>query len=347
MKYLFIITGIAYGHLTREEAIINKIKKLDKKAEIVVAGYETSYEYFKGKYNILKLFPIIFSGSSGRFMIWRLLFKNCKLFTGWIGNVKIINNFIKDFKPNVVVSDWEPFALFIKDCDYLIWNYKSKYAKATNFPLFMQKTLIGLGYLIARISGKRIILPSIRKEDESNGIIYTNPIVRKTQNEVNVLNKYQDSVLVMIGGSDFGMELAEKIKNISKDFKENFIFFGYRCKTKNCIGYKDFKENYLEYLKSCKAVISLGGYSGISESVFFSKPNLVFPIKNQLEQYAVVEEFKDYIEVGDIESSEEELKIRIKQFLGDSNKIKKKLNSLKLKNGADEIAKIIHRKAKS
>tara|TARA_Y100000034_G_scaffold129475_1_gene186015 strand:+ start:2855 stop:3898 length:1044 start_codon:yes stop_codon:yes gene_type:complete len=347
MKYLFVITGIAYGHLTREEAIINKIKKLDKKAEIIIAGYETSYKYFKGKYNVLKLFPVIFSGSSGIFKSGEIFLKNYKLLKGWMEDIKIVNAFIKDFKPDVVISDWEPFALFVKDCDYLIWNYKSNYAKANTFSLLIQKILIGMSYFTAGFFGKNIILPSLHKEKENKKIIFTNPIVRKTLNEVKPLNKYKNSILVMIGGSDFGWNLSRKIKNISREFKEKFIFFGYGCKSKNCIGYKGFKKNYLEYLKSCKGVISLGGYSGISESIFFKKPNLAFPIKGQLEQYAVIEEFRDYIEVGDIESSEEELKIKIKDFLKNSNKLKKKLNSLKLKNGADEIAQILYKRAKA
>ena len=143
----------------------------------------------------------------------------------------------------------------------------------------------------------------------------------------------------MIGGSKFGFDLAKKIDNVSKKFNEKFIFFNY--KSKNSLSYTKFNENYLEYLKSCKAVISLGGYSGISESVFFKKPNLAFPIKNWTEQMAVVEEFKDYIDIGDIEISQEDLIIKIKNFLKSLDKMKKKLNTLRLKNGADEIARII------
>jgi len=74
---------------------------------------------------------------------------------------------------------------------------------------------------------------------------------------------------------------------------------------------------------------------------------LAFPIKNLLEQYAVVEEFKDYIDIGDINLSEEELKIKIKEFLNNADKSRKKLNTLKLRNGADEIAELIYKKAKS
>lgn len=347
MKYLFIITGIAYGHLTREEAIINKLKELDKKAEIVVAGYETSYKYFKNKYKMLKLNSVVFPGSFGRFRSVETLIKNYNVLIKWIKNIHIVNKFIKDFNPDVIISDWEPFALFIKRCNYLIWNYKPKYSKANSLTLFIQRFLVGLGYFIAGVSGKKIIIPSFKKEINYKNYIYTDLIVRNRPNEIKPLEKYQDSILVMIGGADFGLNLASKIDNISKNFNEKFIFFGYKPKSKNCIGYKEFRNNYLNYLKSCKAVISLGGYSGISESIIFNKPNLAFPIKNQVEQEAVVEEFKNYIEIGDIESSEEELIIIIKNFLNKLNKMKKKISTLKIKNGADEIAKILYKESKS
>lgn len=347
MRYLFIITGIAYGHLTREEAIINKLKELDKKTEITIAGYETSYKYFKNKYKMLKLNSVVFPGSSGRFKSIETLIKNYNVLTKWVSDIHIINKFIKNHNPNVVISDWEPFALFIKRCNYLIWNYKPKYSKAKSLTLFIQRFLVELGYLIARFSGKKIILPSFKRETNNKNYVYTDLIVRNIPSEIKSSEKYKNSILVMIGGSDFGLNLAGKIDSISKNFNEKFIFFGYKPKSKNCIGYKEFKNDYLSYLKSCKAVVSLGGYSGISESVIFKKPNLAFPIKNQVEQEAVVEEFKDYIEIGNMSDSEEELEIKIKEFLGNLSKIKKKLNTLKLKNGADEIAKIIYKEAKS
>lgn len=346
MRYLFIITGVAYGHLTREEAIIDRIKKLDRKAEIVVAGYETSYKYFKNNYKVLRLNPIVFPDSGFKFRITRFVYKNYNFIFNSVKNIISINKFIKGFKPDFVISDWEPFALFVKKSNF-VWNYKSKYSKTNSLPLIIQKIFLNFGYFIARIFKKKILLPSLKKDKNVKNYAYFGLILRRTPDEVKPLEKYKDFIIVMIGGSKYGLELAEKIKNISSKFNEKFIFFGYKCKSKNCIGYKDFKEDYLSYLKSCKAVISLGGYSGISESVFFRKPNLAFPIKNLLEQYTSVEEFKDYIEIGNIKNSEEELETKIRTFLTNLDDMKKKLNTLKLSNGADDIARFIFKKAKS
>jgi len=347
MKYLFIITGIAYGHLTREESIINRLKKLDKKAEIIIAGYGSSYDYFRNDYKFLELKPMFFPDDSHRVKFFKTLIKNYRVIISWMNNWRLITKSIDEFSPNVVISDWEPFAIFVRRCKYLIWNYKPRFAKIKSLTLLIEKVFIDFGYFISRILGKEIILPSIKKEKNIKNYIYTSLIVRKNPDEARLLIQFKDSILVMIGGANFGLDLARKIKNISRDFNEKFVIFGYKCRTKNCIGYKEFRHDYLDYLKSCKAVITLGGYSGISESVFFRKPNLAFPIHNWIEQQAVAEEFRDYIEIGDIKSSEEKLKIMIKEFLINIPKIKKKLNTLKLRNGADEIAKFIYQKAKS
>jgi len=47
MKYLFVITGIGFGHMMREEAIIREVSKKDKDAEIKIATYGLALNYFK------------------------------------------------------------------------------------------------------------------------------------------------------------------------------------------------------------------------------------------------------------------------------------------------------------
>ena len=158
------------------------------------------------------------------------------------------------------------------------------------------------------MANKKILIPSLEERKNTKNFIYFPLIIRKSPSEVKA-NKYRGSILVMIGGSRFGRSLAEKIKNISKEFNENFVFFGLKCRSRNCIGFKNFREDYLSFLKSSKAVISLAGYSGLSESFIYKKPNLVFPLKNWLEQDSVAKEFQKYIQVEDIESSEAELKV--------------------------------------
>jgi uncharacterized protein (TIGR00661 family) len=343
MKYLFIITGVAYGHLTRQEAILNKLKKIDKKAEIVIAGYNTSKKHFNKDYKIVDLKPLYFNDESPRVKTFKVMFNNYKIPLTMKENCNIVNNFTKEFQPDIVVSDWEPFSLFLKDC-YLVWNYKPYPVKTPSF--LFQKFLLNILFLVIRLTNKKILIPSLDKKESTKNIIYFPLIIRKYSNEVKA-SKYKDAILVMIGGSEFGISLARKIKNISKYFNENFIFFGLKCKSKNCIGFPDFREDYLSFLKSSKAVISLAGYSGLSEAIVYKKPNLVFPLKNWIEQDSSSREFEQYTQIGDIESSEDELKNVLKNFLLNLNNYKKRLSKLNVKDGASEIAEFLYKKAKS
>ena len=344
MKYLFIITGVAYGHLTRQESIISRLEKLDRNAEIVIAGYNTSYNYFKKKYKVIKLEPIYFGSECPRVKTFEILSKNNRLISNWIKNYHIIKSFRKSFNPNVTVSDWEPFSLFLKDC-YMTWNYKPFPARTLSF--IFQKFLLNVLFSVIKLVDKRIIIPSIMEMKDTRNFLYFPLIIRKFPDEVKEKKGYKNSIVVMIGGSDFGISLARKIRNVSKNFNEKFVFFGLKCKSENCIGFRGFRGDYLSFLKSSKAVISLAGYSGLSEALVYKKPNLIFPIKNWIEQDSVAREFEDYVKVGSIESSEAEIKDILENFLLNLENYKKRLDSLEIKDGAREVAEFLYREASS
>ena len=343
MKYLFIITGVAYGHLTRQEAILNKLKKIDKKAEIVIAGYNTSQKYFSKRYKMIKLKPLYFNDELPRVKTFKIIFKNYKILFAMMENCNIINKFTKEYNPDIIVSDWEPFSLFLNNC-YLVWNYKPYPARTFSF--LFQKFMLNILFSALKLTNKKILIPSLEKKENTKNFIYFPLIIRKYPDEV-IPSRYKDAILVMIGGSEFGISLARKIKNISKSFNEKFIFFGLKCRSKNCIGFSDFREDYLSFLKSSKAVISLAGYSGLSEALVYKKPNLVFPIKNWIEQESVINEFQGYVQIENIESSEKELKDIIKNFVLNLDNYKKRINKLKIEDGAKEVAEYLYGNAKS
>ena len=150
----------------------------------------------------------------------------------------------------------------------------------------------------------------------------------------------------MLGGSKFGFSIAKKIINITKNFNEDFIFFGYKdFKQDNVTSYK-FKENFLEYLKVSKAVIILSGHNTPSEAIVFKKPALVFPFKNYIEHYVNVHNLENLALVKHIHNGikEHELESYIKELLANKEKLKKNLRKINInKNGTLEAVNIIIR----
>ena len=73
---------------------------------------------------------------------------------------------------------------------------------------------------------------------------------------------------------------------LQKFSKEHFIVYGFNKNEQHGnIHYKKFsQEGFLKDLSSAKAAIVNGGHNVISESLYFGKPILAIPIKDQFEQ---------------------------------------------------------------
>ena len=111
-----------------------------------------------------------------------------------------------------------------------------------------------------------------------------------------------------------------------------------------------FAPNFLKYLSICKGIITLAGFSTLSEILAFKKPALIYPIHNYIEQalnafeikrrkLALVRELK--------EINDNDIKNDIKTFLDNKEKIQERLNEMNVKsNGAEQAAELILRNKK-
>lgn len=348
MKYLLIITGIGIGHAIREQTIINEILKKDKKAEIKIATYGNAYDYFKNKYKTIEIKGVHYPENVPRFGVIRTLFKNYKVLFNWLKNIIDINTFINKYNPDIVISDWEPLALFIKQKTIFIYNYNPKIKLKLTKSLGIQRLAVHTVYNLARLRHKKTIVPSLTKKKTWRAEII-DLIVRKKPTELPPVKKLtkklrikKPPIIVEVGGSKFGYSLIEKIIKIAPESNEDFLIFTYPGKNTKNIKFIPFKENFLEYMKCCKAVITLAGSCTLAESVVYKKPCLSYPIDNHIEQLVNAEDFKNYVLVKDIHSNEKEISGHIKQLLKNKNKIENKLKRLNAKaDGASQVFDII------
>ena len=110
MKILVIVTGVGYGDPVREDIILNELvkKKKAKKNEIIIAGYNNSYEYFKSKYQTIKIHGYKFPGYQLKFQIFSFLFLNLLLPFFWVYDSFNVKRVLKKlaFEPELIVSDF-------------------------------------------------------------------------------------------------------------------------------------------------------------------------------------------------------------------------------------------------
>ncbi len=364
MRLLFIITGIGLGHIIREEALINEIKKNIPDAEIKIAGFKNSYNYFKGKFPLIKMIGHKFPETSFVVSQFKTLIYNLPYPLYFLHDAIKLLIEIKKFKPDFIIVDAEPVGAFIGrttktktvsiyNLDLNKWDEFMKERRLTFSEKLQSKFMykqISKNYERADI----VLIPSLKyKSSDTKKFHYINPMVRTTPEElpdektlIKKLNLRKKPILVMLGGSTFGYSIARHIVNLSNKFKEDFIIFGFEnLKTKNVISYK-FKENFLEYLKVCKGIIIIAGHNTLSESIVFKKPALVFPFKHYVEHYINVYKLEDLIMVRDLQLiSKDEVEDSIKTFLNKINILEKNIKKLNIKgDGASEAFEIIFNK---
>lgn len=362
MKIIFVITGIGYGHPIREYSIIKELLNKHPKTQIKILTYGTSYLFFKDHFDTIKIDGARLPDYEFDYKIRKIFLANILYPLKYLRNLNIVNKVIKEFKPDLVITDFEPSGIIASSTKKLrvltIFNYNPntfldyKKENKINFTTNIQTSYINHYYKIS----KEVIIPTLfgpyRRE---NKFIFTNPMVRKLPNELpselKIMEKLKlkkKPIIITIGGSNFGLSLLEQIINILPTFDEEFIIFGYNYSkekiAKNITIYS-FKPNFLEYLKVCKGIITLAGHNTLSELIVYKKPSLIFPINNHIEQIlnAYEIEKRNCGIVKKLKSNDyDTLKKYIHDFIKRIPQLQETLNKISVEGtGAKEIVKII------
>ena len=344
MRVLFVVTGFGYGDTARIKVLLHEMQQRIKDLSIMFMGYGHSYDYFSKKYITLKIKGYSFPDSRMEFKTNRFLIKNFYLPAMWLIDYARYKGIIKKFDPDMIISDFEPVANIIakrlgKRC-ISIFGYDPKLFE--KYPDKNRRTILQARY-IEGIYKKSdlVIVPTFRKKEDYGNVRYVNIIANtsKLEPKEDIMKKLRlkkEPILVMLGGSDYGVELAKKILKLNDKFDEHFIFFGGKKKIPG-LHFK-FAKNFLEYLKVSKAVITLAGKLTLSECLIFKKPMLVFPIKNHVEQMLNAYAIRNVSVEGNVDDLEES----ISKLLSNIEELNKKLELLDAKaTGAAEVVDII------
>src|SRR3989344_8936945 len=238
MKYLFVVTGVGYGHSTRDLSIINEIKKRDKKAKFLIAAYSCSYNFFKkNKFNVVKIQGEDFSGEDFKVKVFRVVRKNWDLPVKWTKDIFALVNIIKEFKPNFVVVDWEPVGVIAsaitKTKSIMIFNYDPYTFKTftKRFKLSRSKAIqhqvVSNIYSLSSKYSKAIFIPSLKRGKKGNFHFIDFIVTKKPKDllsEKTLLKKLKLSrkpILIMLGGTNYGYSFIKKIMEFLYRYDED------------------------------------------------------------------------------------------------------------------------------
>ncbi|MEK6857342.1 MAG: MJ1255/VC2487 family glycosyltransferase [Nanoarchaeota archaeon] len=326
MRIILGIAGEGYGHATRCKPVIEHLKKHELK--ILTGG--KSYEYLSKKQELTKI------------AVPRLVYANNKLNTTLSGLLTIVKIpaiiyslgktffvFLK-FKPDIIINDFEmctnwmgilfrvpvihidngriviegeietpkkPFLSFLK---VLFWgkilNPSKKYGLIPSF------------FAIDCKEGNKVVFPPMREE------------IKKLK------PNYGKHILVYQTSKSYG-GLIKELEKVDR----KFVVYGFdKNEVQKNIAFRKFNEKgFFKDLANCSCVITNGGFSLISESIYLKKPVLSCPVRKQFEQ-EVNAFYLDKLGYGKkVEFLSAE---NITEFIGELKRYKRNLNKLEWKD---------------
>ena len=289
MNILYGVPGEGMGHATRSKVVIDFLLK---EHNVQVVSSARAYQFLAKSFpqNVHEIKGLHFAYKNAQVSKLGTFMLNLKS-----APTNLVNNFSKyllidkNFKPDVVISDFESFTTFFAKL------HRIPLISIDNMQVMDRCTLdieipkdergnfkLAKAILNAKVPGCRHYFVSsfftaeIRKANTIVPPIVRDAIQQARPTRGNHILVYQTS------SSLSGM------KQILHDIKGlNFYVYGFNKDERDGnVIFKTFSEQgFVDDLASAAAVIANGGFSFISEAVYLKKPVFSFPLKNQFEQY--------------------------------------------------------------
>jgi uncharacterized protein (TIGR00661 family) len=282
MKIVYGVAGEGMGHAIRSKPII---EHLTKKHEVVVVTGGKSHPFLSKFFKTIEIPSLRISFSNNKIRPIRTFFNNIIRIPHYLKGYYSLFKHIKQFNPDVVISDFEPLT------NYNSFIHKKPLISISNQQISTNTAIDKEGHALHRFFSNTIIKLFSPKADyyfiptfffpkvtKKNTFLFS-PILR---NEILNLNPSK--------GEHFLVYLSTEDNN-SISFLKNtdlpFIVYGLNKekKEKNVIFKKFSEKQFIKDMAYSKAVICNGGANTICEALYFHKPVLSIPIEGHHEQF--------------------------------------------------------------
>jgi len=286
MRIIYGLSGQGFGHSARSQEVISHLLASGHKVKIFTYGQSLlMLEKKFGQENIFEIPGLVLSYKKNRLVYWKTIWENAKKLSHQARNWQKISRAFSDFRPDAVISDFEPVTAMIAktkrkplisiDNQHQLTNTKidlpKKYSKDLMADKLIVKSIIW--------GAKYYLITSFFKTPVTKAHTFLfAPIIRQ---DIIDLKATKGDYILVYQGADFGHFIP-----LIKNAEEKFVIFGpHKIAEEDNIIYKKFDvSEWLRYLSGAKAVIGTAGLSLMCECIYLQKPYLAIPIGRQIEQ---------------------------------------------------------------
>jgi uncharacterized protein (TIGR00661 family) len=282
-KILYALAGEGSGHSTRSKEIIEHL--IQKGHDVKVVSYDRGYKNLKDFFNVTEIAGLNFVYKNNEVKQVPTVFQNIFRTKNILASFGKVENLVKKFEPQIVISDFEPISarvamlnkipLISIDNQHFITGTKIEYPKKYKKDALITKAVIeqmtfgAKAYLSITFVPEKII---------KKNIFLFPPILRKEILKAKTSNR--DYIIIYLTSPFSGfIEILKKIR-------KKFVVYGLNEeKTEQNVTFKKASQDgFLTDLANCEGVIANAGFSLMSEALYLGKPYLAIPVKGQFEQ---------------------------------------------------------------
>lgn len=338
-RILYGVCGEGLGHAIRSKILINYLKEKNYEIRIVAGG--KAYSLLSKEFSYVEKIEtakFVFKDNKSRlfYTVLRTLYKT--ITTGLSSYFKV-RRIIKDFKPDIIITDAEPIShiaariskikrLSIDNPHSLLYR-KYKVSRGEYFSWFL---LIFALKITMFGADKYIIYDYFDEQIDNPFVLFIKPLIQKEVLEQNP--KYGKYIFVYQSLTD-----NDFVCNTLKKLDEKFIVYGFnKSNVDKNLAFKQFNQDEIfKDLSDAKAVITNGGFNLISEALYLKKPIYSLPIKYQFEQ-VLNGKFVEKLGAGVCQTNLDEK--NLKKFLNNLDYYRENLKSYNPGNQKDILKKI-------
>jgi len=285
-RVLYSVCGEGMGHAIRSGVILDK---LTEDHEVLIFASDRAYRYLSSKFdNVHEIygFNTVYEDNSVNDI--KTFLRAMKTFPRDLKeNLRLLYRIARDFKPDVVVSDFEFYASVVSnmlriplisiDNMHVITQCRIEYPERFRRDKLKAEAVVR-SFIVRprRYLITSYFFPEVKNPDKVS--MYP-PVLRE---EIMNLRPYYGDHVMVYQTSQSNRKLLEVLRSIDREF----VVYGFdREGVDGNLTFRRFNEDqFFRDFESAAAVITNGGFTLISEALYLRKPVYSVPVKGQFEQ---------------------------------------------------------------
>ncbi|MEI6627051.1 MAG: MJ1255/VC2487 family glycosyltransferase [bacterium] len=282
-RIIYGVSGQGFGHSTRSREVLSYLK--EQGHDLMVFTYDQGLFFLEKDFKTFEVPGLGLIYKNNKLQYWHTILRNIKQVAKQSRHWNKILNTFRDFKPDLVITDFEPLTVLLAKLMRLPLISLDNQHQITNtkisLPLKYRKDLMAVKLVIKSMvwgANYYVVTSFFRSEVKRKDTAVFESILRQ---EIFDLKPIKGDFILLYQTAGF-----EKMIDKIKALPYRFVVFGFNKEmTDGNIEYKEYShKEWLQYLASCRAIVATAGLSLISEAIYLNKPYFAIPVKKQIEQ---------------------------------------------------------------